>query len=820
MAQVLPKHARVAVIGGGIIGTSVAYHLAKYGCKDVVLLERDKLTSGTTWHAAGLMVTYGSTSETSTELRKYTKQLYQDLLHETGQDTGFKPCGFIELASTKDHLEEFRRVSAFNRLCGVDVLEIEPREIQKMFPLCETEGLLAGFYVPTDGRVNPVDATMALAKGARLHGAKLIEGVTVENVIKKGKFVCGVKTTAGDIACDYVVNCAGMWARQFGARAGVSIPLQAAEHYYLLTEKVEGISSSWPVIEDPARYGYYREEGGGMLVGLFEPVCAPWKVQGIPNDSSFTVIQPDWERVGPYLDTALSRVPGMKNVGMKQLFCGPESFTPDLAPCVGEAPELRNYFVAAGLNSIGILTGGGIGRTIARWILDGKPDVDVTYMNVDRLQPHQANPAYLEQRTVESLGQVYACHYPFKSMKTARNVRRSAIHERLATERAYFKEVSGWEGADWYAPPGVEPKNDKLSWGKHPWFPYWAKEHDAARNGVILMDMSFMCKFRVVGKDAGKTLNYISANNVDDKANTITYTQWLNDSGRIEADLTVTKLAEDDFFVVATDTALRHVQAHFARHSPDHVSMVDITSSMCQVNIQGPKSRELLQKVTSVDLSNDAFPFRHAATIDIGFARVLCIRVTYVGELGYELYIPSDQALHVYDTINAVGKEVGLVHAGLKALASCRMEKGYRDFGHDLDNTDHILDTGLGMFVDLKKPDGFVGKDAVLKHKEDGKQFLQRIIQVRCTNPDVCMFHAEPVYRNGKPVGYVRAASYGHTLGGAVGLACVSHGDGVTKVDPKYVSSGVWEVDVAGTRYPAIASTAPMYDPKSERVRM
>lgn len=815
----LPSTARVVVVGGGIIGCSVAYHLAKAGCKDVVLLERDKVTSGTTWHAAGLMVTYGSTSETSTEMRKYSKELYWNLTAETGQETGFRKCGFIELASTKDHLTEFRRTAAFNRLMGVDVHEISPDEIKKLFPLCKTDDLFSGFYVKDDGRINPADVCQALRRGAKMHGATIIEDTPVTGVTKKGRAVSGVITGKGTIQCEYVVNCAGMWGRQFGEMAGVNVPLQAAEHYYLLTEQMDGVSAEWPVIEDPARYGYYREEGGGMLVGLFEPVCAPWNVKRIPDDASYTVITPDWQRITPFLETAMSRVPATTTVGVKKLFCGPESFTPDLAPIVGEAPELKNYFVAAGLNSIGILTGGGIGRLVSHWILNGRPDMDVCYMNINRTFEYQTNPNYLAERTVEVLGLTYACHYPYRGAKTARNVRLSPIHHQLKAKRAYFKEVSGWEAADWYAPEGVEPKNDQLSWGRHPWFPYWAAEHHAVRNDVVLMDMSFMCKFRVKGKDAGKTLNWISGNNVDDATNTITYTQWLDEVGCLQADLTVTKLAHDDFFIVATDTALRHVQAHFRKHAPEHLEIVDVSSGMAQINVQGPKSRSLMQELTDTDLSNEAFPFRHARYINIGFARVLCIRITYLGELGYELYIPSEQAAHVYDQLVAHGEKHGLKHAGLKALASCRLEKAYRDFGHDLDNLDNPLDTGLGIFLDMKKPGGFVGKEAVIKHKESGDQFKQRLLQVLCLDPEPLMFHAEPILRNGVAVGYTRIASYGHTLGGAVGLAMV-RAVGAPKVDKKYIDEGKWEVEIEGKRYPARVSFQPMYDPKMERIKV
>ncbi len=816
MSQRIPSHARVVVIGGGVIGTSVAYHLAHMGWRDVVLVERDRVTSGTTWHAAGLMVTFGSTSETSTEMRKYTRDLYARLEAETGQATGLRQCGFIEVASDRDRLEEYRRVSAFNRYCGIDVQEITPREVRDLFPIANVDDVLAGFYVRDDGRVDPVDVTMALSKGARMQGATIIEGVSVLDVLTRNGAVTGVRTTQGDIACEYVVNCAGMWARQLGARSGVSIPLQSAEHYYLITEPVPGIDRAWPVLEDPGCYGYYREEGGGLMVGLFEAACAPWRLDGVPDDFSFGEIPPDWDRMTPYLEKAMSRVPISQEVGVKKFFCGPESFTPDLRPCVGEAPEVKNYFVAAGLNSIGILTGGGLGRVIAHWITTGRPDVDVTGMHVDRLHPYQANVAYRRTRTVESLGMVYQCHYPFRSMSTARGAKRGALHERLAARGAYFKDVSGWEGADWFAPDGNAPTADSLTWGRPDWFEHWRAEHEAARDGVILMDMSFMSKFRVEGRDAGRVLDRVSANSVNGATGFITYTQWLNEGGTLEADLTVTKLADDRFFVVATDTAHRHVETYLRRVIGDaHAFVSDVTSGYAQLNVQGPRSRELLQRVTTADLSNEAFPFRAAREIEVGFARVLCVRITYLGELGYELYIPTEQATHVYDLLVEAGAPLGVRHAGLKALASLRMEKGYRDYGHDIDNTDTALEAGLGFAIDLKKPGGFIGRDAVLAQKAKGP-LTKRLLQVLVKDPEPLMFHAEVVLRDGRPVGYIRAASYGFTLGGAVGLAMIDAGEAL---DQAWIDRGAWEVDIAGRRYPAAASLRPLYDPEMKRIR-
>ncbi|MFC1495280.1 FAD-dependent oxidoreductase, partial [Thermodesulfobacteriota bacterium] len=673
-------------------------------------------------------------------------------------------------------------------------------------------------YVKDDGRVNPVDLTIALARGAQQQGAKIIEGVSATGIIKKNGAVAGVKTLQGDVQADYVVNCAGMWARQFGELAGVNIPNQAAEHYYLITDEVKDIPPNMPILEDPSSYGYYREEMGGIMVGIFEPVCAPWKIKGIPDDFSFGEIKPDWDRMTPFLEKAMSRIPITMEAGIKKFFCGPESFTPDLQPIIGEAPELRNYFVAAGLNSIGIILGGGIGRVMAHWIINGAPDVDVTGFNIDRLHVYQNTPEYRRHRTVESLGMVYKCHYPAMTYQTARGVKKSPIHDRLADQGAYFKDVSGWEGTDWYAPEGFEPKVDKLSWGRENWFSWWEAEHTAAREGVILMDMSFISKFMVQGRDAGKVLNYVSANNVDEKANQITYTPWLNEAGKLEADLTVTKLNKEKYLVIVTDTMHRHAATWLKRHISydDHAFVTDVTSAYAQLNIQGPKSRELMQTVTTADLSNEVFPFRCAREIEIGYAKVLCIRITYIGELGYELYIPTEQAAHVYDRIVEAGEEFNLRHAGLKALNSLRMEKGYRDYGHDMDNTDDPYEVGLGFIIDLKKPGGFIGKEAVANKKAQAP-VTRRLAKVLVKDPDPLLFHAEVVRRNGTAVGYVRSGSYGFSLGGAVGLFMIEAGE---PVNADYIAKGKWEIDIAGNIYPAEVSLTPFYDPYMKKIKI
>ncbi len=603
------------------------------------------------------------------------------------------------MACDEDHLHYYQRVAAFHRYCceiyggdfDVDpVQEITAHQVKDLFPLCETADVLAGFYAPTDGRANPHEATMALAKACQQRGVEIRQGVSVHGVTKTRNpggahlppRVTGViLDNEVVLPAKVVVNCAGMWARQLGQACGVhSIPNQAAEHYYMITEPMPDlVDPSWPVIEDSSNCVYIRPEAGGLMLGLFEWEGAQWNATtGIPPDFWFSDIPPDWDRMMPYLERAMQRVPATFNVGVKKLFCGPESFTPDQAPIVGPVPELRNYYVAAGLNSIGILTGGGIGHILAQWIVnDGiaPQHADVTYMNVNRCHPYQSNVKYRKDRVVESLGNTYRVHYPNHQPVTCRGVKHSPLHHRLRAKNAYFRDVSGWESPAWYAPQGVEPVVERESFGRENWFPYWEQEHLDCRNNVALFDMSFMSKFIVQGRDAGAFLNRLSTANVDGPVNTITYTQWLNEMGYVEADLTVTKLRDEYFLVVATDTMHRHVHTHMIRrlHPQQKVWVTDATGAYAQINIQGPQSRSLLQALTSVDLSNSAFPFRHVAEIDIGYAQLICTRITYVGELGYELFVPVEHAIHVYDVIVEKGEEFGLRHAGLKALGSLRM---------------------------------------------------------------------------------------------------------------------------------------------------
>lgn len=813
----IPEHAQVVIVGGGIIGCSVAYHLTKLGWQDVVVLERQQLTSGTTWHAAGLIVAGIINDETSADIFTYSRDLYSRLEEETGLATGFKSVGYLQVAGDEERLEELRRSAAFMRTRGIDCNEISADEARALWPEADLENVIAAFYTAEDGRANPVDLTMSLARGAKMGGAKIIEGVSVTGINQENGKVTGVTTDMGEIQADFVVNCAGMWARQFGEMAGLNLPLQAAEHYYLITESMEGMHRDLPVLEDPDGYAYYREEVGSLMIGLFEPVAKAWNIDHIPENFTFGEIEPDWDRMMPFLEKAYERVPAAKELGIRKFFCGPESFTPDLAPLVGETPELKNFFVACGLNSLGILTAGGIGRLLAQWIVDGRPDMDVTGINVNRFHHCQRNPKFRNDRMVEILGKMFENHYPNVGMNLARNVKQSVLHERQKAAGAFFVESAGWEMVDWYAPAGEKAEVENYSWGRQNWFPYHEAAHHACRSDVVLMDMSFMSKFLVQGKDAEKVLNNICCNDIAVEPGHIVYTQWVNEVGGLEADLTVTRLAKNKFMVVCGDTADGHVKMWMDRHIPEdaHAFVTDVTSSYAQVNLHGPKSRDLMQDLTHADVSNEAFPFLSVKEIDIDYALVIAIRVTYVGELGWELYIPTEHALQVYDRIVEAGEKHKLKHAGMQTLNSLRMEKGYRDYGHDIDNMDTPLEAGLGFAVKLDKPGGFIGRDALAKQKAEGG-FKRRLLQFKLNDPEPLLYHAETIYRNGQFAGTIRAGAYGFTLGASVGLGFVESEEFITA---DHVKTDHWEIEIAGKRFSAEASLRPMFDPTMERIK-
>ncbi len=814
----LPDRSQVVIIGGGVIGASVAYHLAKLGWRDVVLLERDQLTSGTTWHAAGLIVSGGMTTDTLAWMAKYSRDLFEVLEDETGLSTGFRPVGYLQTASRNQRLDKLRREADFLRLMGIERQEVSPQEVSAMWPQLDASKVLAGFYTANEGRADPTNVAMSLAKGARNAGVRIVEGVSVTGVTTKDGRVTGVETDLGDIEAEYVVNCAGMWARQVGAMAGVSVPLQAIEHAYLITEPFEGVSSDMPILEDPDRFAYYREETGGLMIGLFEPVSAPWSLDGIPDDFSFGEIPSDWERLGPFLEVAMEAMPQLEHVGLRKLFTGPESFTPDNGFLIGEAPEVSNFFVAAGMNSLGILTGGGVGSVVASWIVDGAPPVDVTDIDIARLSPFQTSRPYLAERSVELLGRLHSTgSWPHSTPATARNVRRSPIHERLEQAGANFFESSGWENTAWFAPDGFKTRFE-LSYGRQDWWEYHAAEHQAVRSGVALLDLSAMSKFLLQGPDAEKVLNRLSGNNIAVPVGQCVYTQWMNGQGGIEADLTVTRVGDDRFLLVVAESFHRRVETMLKRNiaAEDRVYVTDVTSGYALLSIQGPDSRTLLSEVTTASLDNDVFPYFTAQDIDLHYARGMAFRMSFVGELGWELYIPSEFALGVYDRIVEVGHELGLIHAGMETLESTRTEAGRRDYGLDMENTDTPLEAGVGFALDFDKPGGFIGRDALLKQREH-RPYASRLVQFLLEDPEPLLYGEEPIVMNGEPVGYLRSGAYGHTLGGAMGMGYVEHADGVTL---DLITSSTFEIQVAGERYPARASLRPMYDPKNLRVHM
>lgn len=818
MNDILPHQAQCVIIGGGSIGANIAYHLAKLGMTDVVVLERDKLTSGTTWHAAGEIVPAVLGSEWECELYTYGRDLIAGLEAETGQATGWREVGYIQPADTPERLEEMRRGAAFMNRFGIEVHEITAAEAAERFPIGDFSNTIAAFWYPREGRTNPVDTTMALARGARARGVKMIEDTSALEIVAENGRAVGVRTKKGDIAAEHVVIAAGMWSRQIGAKAGINLPLQAAEHYYLITEPMPGVSRDLPLVEDPHSYAYFREEVGGLLVGLFEPDGAPWNVGHIPETFSFGEIEPDWDRMAPHLERAFTRVPLAAEAGIRKFFCGPESFTPDLAPLVGPAPGLENLWVAAGLNSLGILNGPGIGMTLAHWIVDGQCPVDHTAFHVARFADGSHNtPAFRRARTPELLAKSFGAHYPNDTFKTARGLKQSALNDRLKAAGAHFIESHGWELPDWFAPSPDQAKVERYSWGRQTWFEWHAEEHRAAREDVIVMDMSSMSKFLVEGPGACDLLNRISCNEVDVEPGRVVYTAWANEQGGFEADLTVTRLEKDKFLVVVGENSHGHTETWMRRHvgADKFASITDITHGITQINVHGPKARALLKSVSEADLSNSAFPFMTARQIDVGFFNVLALRVTYVGELGWELHVPSLHAVQVYDLLMEAGAGLGVRNAGMQTLSSLRLEKAYRDFGVDVDNTDNPIEAGLGFAVKLDKPGGFIGRDALAEIKGRGTP-KRRMLQFLLRDPTPLLHGNELIYLNGQEVGYVQVGAFGHTLGGAVGIGFAELDDPLTAV---VVGGGSWEISVAGERFPATASLKPLFDPALERVR-
>lgn len=815
MSNVLPRSADVVIVGGGIIGCSVAYHLTKRGVSDVLLLERKQLTCGTTWHAAGLITTLRAT-ENQTRLARYSRDLYRSLAEETGQETGFMQIGSLQVASTEAWLEEMRRGRDLAASFGVESIEMTPAEIQELWPAADFSDVIAGFYYPEDGRANPTDTTQALARGAKMGGASILENVSVLEVIIENGKVVGVETDSGVVRTRTVINCAGMWARELGKKSGVSVPLQPAEHYYLITGPIEEMRPDLPILRDPGNQAYYREEAGKLMLGLFEETAAPWATNGIPEHFCFDDLPPDWDRMTPYLERAMRRVPSMVDAGIQLFFCGPESFTPDHNYLMGKAPEVEGYFVAAGFNSLGILSAGGAGKVMANWVVDGHAGGDFFDSDLRRMQVFQDNDHYLRDRVVESLGVGYQNHWPFRQWNTARDVKRLLLHDRLLAAGACMGEAAGWERPNWYATKGQEPAYE-YSFGRQNWFENVRREHMAVRDNVGLFEQSSFSKLLVQGRDSTRFLNWVCTNNIDVPVGKAVYTQWLNGRGGIEADLTVTRMGQDKYLIVTAGFTHRHVATWLEQNlaADDFVTITDITTTFGMLNVQGPNSRALLNRLTDADLSSEAFPFGTMKSIDIGYWKVHALRITYMGELGWELYVPSEHLAQVYDLATAEGEALELAHCGYHALGSLRIEKAYREWAHDIGPDDTPAEAGLLFASDFDKPGGFLGRDAVLEQKQAGIP-NRRLVQFLLDDPEPMLYHNETILVDGEPRGYLTSGMYGYSLGAAVGLGYVTADEPVTS---SWLASHEFSIRVAGKDYSASASLRPMYDPKSERVR-
>ena len=815
MAQV-PTKARAVIIGGGVIGCSLAYHLAKLGWKDVVLLERKQLTSGTTWHAAGLIAQLRATAN-MTKLAKYSQELYGNLEVETGVATGFKRCGSITVALTEERREEIYRQAAMARAFGVDVEEISPAEVKAKYEHLNIDGVTGGVWLPLDGQGDPANIALALAKGARQMGAQVFEQTKAMGVTREGRRITSVQWEnqngeSGAIDCENVINCGGMWGHEVGRMLSINVPLQACEHFYIVSEAIEGLSQM-PVLRVPDECAYYKEDAGKMLLGAFEPVSKPWAIEGIPVDFEFDQLPEDFDHFEPILEKAVSRMPMLGSAGIHTFFNGPESFTPDDAYHLGLAPEMDNVWVAAGFNSVGIQSAGGAGQALAQWMEDGQKPFDLGDVDIGRMQPFQGNKHYLFERSKETLGLLYADHFPYLQKKTARGVRRTPFHHHLQENGAVFGELAGWERANWFANPG-QNANYAYSWKRQNFFDNVAAEHKAVRNNLGLYDMSSFGKIRVEGPDACAFMNYIGGGQYDVPQGKIVYTQFLNDRAGIEADVTVTRLSEICYLVVTPAATRLADQTWMMRHKGAfNVVITDVTAGEGVLAVMGPNARKLLERVSPNDFSNANNPFGTAQNIELGMGLARVHRVTYVGELGWEVYVGADMAGHAFETLWEAAQSFNAKLCGMHMMDTCRIEKGFRHFGHDITCEDHVLEAGLGFCVKTDKA-SFMGREAVLRKKEAGLD--RRMVQFKLKDPEPLLYHNEPIIRDGEIVGFLSSGNYGHYLGAAIGLGYVPC-LGETASD---ILASHYEIDVAGIRVKAEASLKSMYDSTGERTKM
>ncbi len=809
-----PTQARAVVIGGGIVGCSVAYHLAKLGWNDVVLLERAKLTSGSTFHAAGLVGQLRSNANI-TQLLKYSVELYDTLEAETGQATGWKMSGGLRLACNRERMTEFERQATTARSFGMEMDLITPKEAQELWPPMVVDDLVGAVWIPTDGQANPSDITQALIKGARINGATIFEDTPVTAIkVEKGR-VAGLSTPHGDIACEVAVNCAGQWAREVGNLVGVAVPVTSVEHQFLVTEPIEGLPRDLPTLRDPDRLTYFKEEVGGLVMGGYEPNPIPWAVDGIPEGFHFTLLEDNWDHFEQLMEQALKRVPALEKAGVRDLTNGPEAFTPDGNFILGEAPGVRGFFVGAGFNAFGIAAGGGAGKALGEWIVGGEPSLDLWPVDIRRFGSHHGDPQWVRTRTLELYAKHYTIAWPHEEHVAARPVRKSPLYDRLEAAGACFGEKMAWERPNWFAPAGVEPR-DRYSFGRQNWFEHVGAEHRACRERVALFDSSSFAKFTMTGKDAEAALGWICANAVDKPVGSVIYTQMLNARGGIECDLTVARTAEDAYYIVSGTGFRTHDFDWISTHIPDSLeaNIEDITEDLAVLTLMGPKARQVLSAITGDDVSNDAIPFLEMAEIAIDGVPVRAMRITYVGELGWELHMPRDKAPGIYDRLTAAGEAHGLANAGYRAIESLRLEKGYRAWSSDIGPDYTPLEAGLGWAVKLKGNTDFMGREALAA--EHGKPPTKQLACLVSDDPEVVLLGRETIYRDGVRVGWLTSGGWGHTVGLNIGYGYVRDPAGV---DRAYLESGAYQLEVASKRVSCEIRFGALYDPGMERVK-
>jgi heterotetrameric sarcosine oxidase gamma subunit len=826
----LPARARVVIIGGGVIGASVAYHLARMGWTDVLLLEQGQLSSGTTWHAAGLVGQLRA-SENGTRLVQYSTELYARLEEETGLSTGFRPCGGVTVARTPERMTQLRRTAATAEAYQLECELISPSRARELYPIMAVDDLAGAIWLPGDGRANPTDLTAALARGARDKGVTIKERTRVTGILTKGKAVTGVRTGQGDVEAEVVVNCAGQWAKRVGAMCGVTVPLHSAEHFYVVTERIDGVHPDLPVLRDPDGYTYLKEEVGGLVVGGFEPDAKPWVApDALPYPFEFKLLEEDWDHFEILMDSAIARIPALAETGIKMFYNGPESFTPDNQFILGEAPELRNFFVGAGFNSVGIASAGGAGRALAEWITSGEPGLDLSAVDIRRFARFNGNNQWLHDRVSEVLGLHYAIPWPNRELDSARPFRRSPAYHLLKQANACFGSKMGWERANFFAPPGQRPEIE-YGWGRQNWQPWSSAEQRAARTTVALFDQTSFSKYLVVGRDADKVLQWLCTADVGVPPGRTVYTGMLNAHGTYEADITVTRLAADEFLLVSSAATTERDKDHITRRIPagHHASLVDVTSQFAVYGVMGPRSRELLSRVSRSDFGDEAFPFGSSREIDLGYATVRATRITYVGELGWELYVPAEFAVGAYEDLVKAGADLGLANAGYYAIESMRLEKAYRAFGRELTPDYNPVEAGLLFACKLKKDIPFLGREAVERARADGPR--RRLVSLvlaepgaaepgvaETEDPDAMIWGGELVLRDGVALGQVTSGAWGETLGGYVGMAYIRLQDGGV-LTPDVARSGCYQVNVGGQLYPATVHLRPPFDPAGDRIK-